>query len=93
MVRASERRARLLQQALPQLSLYAGSALMVEPGMLFPSLTVVAMKAAANPRVLWTGPTGPASIVNSQCTTCIVFGIESICSLATIKKSFRRRKI
>ena len=47
-----ERRARLLQQALPQLSLYAGSALMVEPGMLFPSLTVVAMKAAANPRVL-----------------------------------------
>ena len=47
-----ERRARLLQQALPQLSLYAGSALMVEPEMLFPSLTVVAMKAAVNPLVL-----------------------------------------
>ena len=39
-----------MQQALPQLSLYAGSALMVGPGMLFLSLTVVAMKAAANPR-------------------------------------------
>ena len=45
-----ERRARLMQQALPQLSLYAGSALMVGPGMLFLSLTVLAMKAAANPR-------------------------------------------
>ena len=45
-----ERRARLMQQALPQLSLYAGSALMVGPGMLFLSLTVVAMKVAANPR-------------------------------------------
>ena len=105
-----ERRARLLQLALPQLSLYAGSARVVGPGTLFPSLTVVVMKAVANLAfnfALWnfytlklwiglnrTGPTEQASIVNSQCTTCVVFSIVSICSIVTIEKTISRgRKI
>ena len=95
-----ERRARLLQQALPQLSLYAGSAFVVGPGMLFPSLV---MKAAAtrNPSIqpcfvkLWMGlnrigSTGPASVVNIRCT-CVC---HCICSIATIEKSISRgRKV